>query len=192
MGSNWDKEAKRAIEQGDLEELKKLINPSNVNGLISNQSALEICINKGDLSDIKTREIFQFLVEQKADPNWQDRYGTSIITTICQNPSVTLDILTLLLDHKADPSIKDEDDWLPLDFLCQNPGATVPMVKLMFEKSGVDANHTTSDFFTSGNNLLHISVRQAKIEVIEYLLDIGVDARAVDSGNTSTINVLDL
>ena len=120
-----------------------------------------------DGSDVRCLD---FLLRQGADTSLQDMEGMSVLHLAAEDGNVQA--LSILLDGSVDPASvsehKTKDGRTPL--LCASASNSKDAVSLLLG-AGCSLTETASD----GSSSLHYAARSGSIEVVKFLLEIGID-----------------
>ncbi len=202
-----------AVAKGYLSIVKLLVdNGSNISFVDINGESLLHYAATGHNTDI-----FDYLVEKGLNPNLKDNYGRSpLLNSLLANDlnmtehlinKYSLDIhevaksgrnllhycaiyscrenvFTYLFEKGASTTLKDDSGFVPFFYTLDN-----------FNKFKLFLNygHTVNIKSENNDNLLHISVHQfykkPNVEIINYLLEKGVNPQELNNDNKSPIDI---
>ena len=119
---------------------------------------------------IGDREIVELLLENGANPNQQDRHGSTPLHFAAASNQETL--ARLLIAKRADPDAKDEQGATPLH-VCVQYGHDLSLCRLLLD-AGADVNARDQWKDTP----LHLAAEHGSEEVVSLLIAQGADLRA--------------
>eukprot|EP01041_Mallomonas_annulata_P010267 gene10267-21424_t len=163
--------------------IKLLINHgADINGIqLYNNSILEIA--SLIMSDY---DIYQFLIDNGADINRRDHNGKSELLRACAaNDKKAVE---LLINAGADINVKSESGLTPLTYSILNDKVSPDILDLILEgRADVDGCIGDED---DGFTLLHMTVHNGNVNLINKLLQSGADINAVDKKGRSVLHYL--
>ncbi len=129
------------------------------------------------------------LFKKSADFTIKDQYGRTPLHYSCLNSDANAEVLaTLLTFHffgkRADPNIIDNSGKTALHYLCMNEKANAGMAKLLFVYK-ISPNIQDNEKQTALHFACKCGVNE---EVIETLLDNGVDPNLLDNGSNNPLH----
>jgi ankyrin repeat protein len=163
-------------EKGYFDLVKIIIrkNKDIVNSLDSNwNNCLAYCC-----TDIKNKEMVEFLLKHKVDPNRRGRYGPDNLTRTACRPDL-FEISKLLIEYGA--SVSQSNDYHLLGEAAR--GNNLNLAKLLLEKN-VDINET--DCF--GRTALIWSAWNGHVEMVKLLIESGVDINIKDDQGKTALD----
>ena len=151
----------------DQLEITKILMAHGADSSTSDSQGSNALHHALDGSDVRCLD---FLLRQGADTSLQDMEGMSVLHLAAQDGNVQA--LSILLDGPVDPASvsehKTKDGRTPL--LCASASNSKDAVSLLLG-AGCSLTETASD----GSSSLHYAARSGSIEVVKFLLEIGID-----------------
>jgi len=164
-----------AVERGDIDEVKRLINEGeNVNKIVYfrafnlSQTPLHIAAEKGYY------DIAELLIQKKANINILNNESRTPLHTASQWGHY--DVVQLLLDNNAKKNIKDSKGYTPLHCAVIG-GLSSAVTSETLILGGADTEIKNNDSMTP----LHTAVYNGNLEAVKVLLANGADANAIDN-----------
>uniref|UniRef100_A0A0G4HBX3 Uncharacterized protein n=1 Tax=Chromera velia CCMP2878 TaxID=1169474 RepID=A0A0G4HBX3_9ALVE len=135
---------------------------------VSLQTKLKMCSTALRVAcSYANQEMVEFLLDEDTDPNLEDEKGRTAFHVACGRGDKA--IVELLLSHDARADVVDVRGSTPLCYAA-GPGASVEIVDLLLSK-GATMPPSGGDRASPLNS----AVEKGNVEVVEYLLDKGVD-----------------
>ena len=174
----------RSVQDGNLENLKRLLETQDINQTdINGNSLLILSLEYGKNSN----EISKYLIESGIDVNIQNKFDFSAIIYACLRGKP--EIIEMLVDCGADVNVydgmhcgsyaSDENGYSPISAVVDSSNlSTEERIKAIdiLHDAGASLDHQSSSMATA----LMYAARQGKVKIVEKLIDIGASLDLVE------------
>ena len=183
MSKEIDKQLFEAIEKGDAEKVKELINTFFLKKLIGKKADVNALDDLEDTPLIKAaykgqKDIVDILLKAGADVDDQDKFGNSVLIEATKKGHA--DIVRELIHEGADIDAKDKDGYTAL--MAASYYGHIEVIKELV-KAGVDINAVDEQ----GKTALMWAVLKKHLPVLLYLRDKKADVNIQAKDNNTAL-----